>query len=105
MNEAHIVGLLSLLTYAVAIAAGIVAARYVNRLVSFLLMLQVYQIGLFIMVLITNGDFRPMLLLPGIMIWAPVSPGGLVPPLIFLLVALLAHRRRRNGNLPPVETA
>jgi hypothetical protein len=100
MHEFHTVALLSFLSYAVAVTAGIFASRYVNRLVNVLLMLQVYQWGMVVMIFVTNGVFRPILLVPGIFIWAALSPAGLIPPLLFLAVAILANHRCVQAQTP-----
>ena len=42
----------------------------------------------------TSGEFRLRFLLPGIFVWASVSARALIPPLLFALVAMLAHHRR-----------
>jgi hypothetical protein len=57
-------------------------------------MLELYQVGFFLYILATNARFVPGILIPGIMIWMPVSAGGIIVALILGLVALVTHRRR-----------
>jgi hypothetical protein len=76
------------------ITIGIIGGKYLGRLVNFFLMLEVYQVGLLILRWGMSGDVRWLFLLPGIFVWAPVSAGGLIVALVYLLVAILAHYRR-----------
>ncbi len=70
--------------------SGILSRKNWRRLISFSIMLELYQVGLFIIVLAANGNVRPALLIPGIFVWAPVSTGSLLVPLILALVAILS---------------
>ncbi|HYR83463.1 MAG TPA: hypothetical protein VE422_05230 [Terriglobia bacterium] len=83
------------LWYLSIIVGGVFIARRFGRLVSVAFMIEIYQVGLLIFGLITTGYLWPALLipgvgvLPGIGIYSGISAGGLIPPLLFLLVAML----------------
>lgn len=72
-----------------------VAGKYLGRLANFLLVTMVYQTTLAALVLHDTGEFRPQLLILGLFLFAFVSAGGLIPPLIFALVAVVSHAFRK----------
>jgi hypothetical protein len=82
------------------IAGGIIGSRYLRLGVNFLLMMAVFNFGLTCIGLM-NGHFEPLMLIPGACIFphvgrfSGVSPGGLVYPPLFLLIAIIARRLRR----------
>jgi hypothetical protein len=92
MRLAHVV--FYLLVWGLPLTFGVIWGRHWGRPINFLIMLELYQVGLFIYILATNARFRPEILIPGIMIWAPVSAGGFLVALILALIAVLMHRRR-----------
>lgn len=77
---------------------GILAGKYVNRVLNFCLMLTVYQLALVFLAFGASGVFRPQLLIPTVFIWPPLSLGQFIPPLVFLLFAQLAHGFRFSLN-------
>ncbi len=87
------------LFYLSIIAVGVLVGRHFGRLVGFGFMIEMYQVGILMIVLISTGTFRPVLLIPGVGVlpgigrFSGVSAGGLVPPLVFLLVAMLVSKR------------
>ena len=83
-----------LLLFILPISIGIIAGRRINRLLNFCLMLVVHQLALVFLAFGTSGVFRPRLLLAIIFVWPPLSLGQFVPPLLFLLVAIVVYRRR-----------
>jgi hypothetical protein len=83
-----------LVIYVLPVLAGILAGRYVGRVANFCTMLAVFQIGLFILASADSGELRPRLLIPVIFLWPPLSPGQLIPPLLFVLVAIVLYRVR-----------
>ena len=83
-----------LLLFILPISIGILAGRRINRLVNFCLMLVIYQLALVILAFGATGEFRPRLLIPIIFIWPPLSLGQFIPPLLFLLVAIVVYRLR-----------
>ena len=83
-----------LLLFILPISIGILAGKYVNRLVNFCLMLVVYQFMLVILAFGATGEFRPRLLIPIIFVFPPLSLGQFIPPLVFLLVAIMVYRLR-----------
>jgi len=83
-----------LIIYVLPVLAGIVAGKYVGRLANFCIMLAVFQLGLFILASANSGELRPRFLAPVIFIWPPISAGQLIPPLVFVLVALIVYRVR-----------
>ena len=82
-------GIAELLIFVVPVSAGILAGRYLRRLANFCLMIVVFYIGSVMLAFFGSGEFRPLSFLAGIF----VSAGSLIPPLIFILVARMAHRR------------
>jgi hypothetical protein len=82
-------------------AAGIIASKYLGRLANFLLMMAVFNFALTCNLLINTGHFSPLLMIPGVGIFphvgrfSGVSPGGLVYPPLFLLIAIVFNRRRQ----------
>jgi hypothetical protein len=61
-------------------------------------MIEMNQLGLLFLGVIKTGRVDPMLLIPGAGIlpkighYSGVSAGGLVPPLVFVLVAMFVRR-------------
>ena len=92
------VGIPELLIYGLPIAAGIVAGRHIGRLANFVLMVGLSLVAVMLLGIATTREFRPWLLIPGILIWAPLSAGGLIPPLVFILVARRVPRLRSEGK-------
>jgi hypothetical protein len=84
-----------LLFFALPVSAGILAGQYVGRFVNFCVMLAVFQINLFILAFVGNGEFRPRLLIPVIFVWPPLSAGQFIPPLVFAVVSMVVYRVRR----------
>ena len=86
------------------IAGGIIGSRYLGLGVNFLLMMALFNFGITCIGLIITGRFEPLLLIPGAGIFPHVgrfpgvSPGGLVYPPLFLLIAVLAKRLRNRGE-------
>ena len=81
-----------LLVYIVPITAGIVGGKYLTIVPTFCLMVGVlWDEGVLTMLAMT-GEFRPS----GFLLGMFVSPGGLVPLLIFLLVGLRVSKRRQS---------
>jgi hypothetical protein len=84
------------------VLGGLVGRRF-GRLIRLCLMIEMFQVGILIMMLIITGRFWPMALipgvgvLPGIGLYSGVSAGGLVPPLVFVLVAMMVPKRS-NGR-------
>lgn len=76
-----------------------VGHRY-GRLASFAVMIELMQITLFIMALSRTGRIEPMALVPGVGIlpgigrYSGISAGGLIFPLIFILVAMFSKKRQ-----------
>ena len=91
------------LWYSTIILVGVALARLYGRLVSFLAMIEMYQVGIFVLGWLITGQINFVLLIPGIGVlprigrYSGVSAGGLVPPLIFLLVAIVTPRERPRG--------
>jgi hypothetical protein len=83
------VGIPELLLYVVP------AGRYVGRLANFCIMLILFQLDLALLNFLSSGEFHPRLLIPIIFLWPPLSLGQFVPPLVFLLVAMIVYRHRR----------
>lgn len=84
------------------IAGGIIGSRCLGVGLNFLLMMALFNFGLTCITLM-NGHFEPLLLIPGAGIFphvgylSGVSPGGLVYPPLFLLIAVLVKRRRKQA--------
>ena len=85
------------------IAGGIIGGRYLGLGVNFLLMMALFNFGLTCIGLM-NGRFEPLMLIPGAGIFphvgylSGVSPGGLVYPPLFLLIAVLTKRLRDRNK-------
>ena len=90
--------LLELFYVAIAVA-GVFVGRRFGRLASFGFMIEMYQVVITVIVLINTGYFRPLGLIPGVGVlpgigrYSGVSAGGLIPPLVFLLVAVFSRRK------------
>ena len=65
-----------LIIYVLPVLAGVLAGKYVGRLVNFCIMLAVFQVGLFILVSANSGELRPRFLVPVIFIWAADMRGA-----------------------------
>ena len=82
----------------IPISGGIIGSRYLGLGVNFLLMMALFNFGLTCIGLMITGHFEPLMLIPGAGIFphvgylSGVSPGGLVYPPLFLLIAVLAKR-------------
>jgi hypothetical protein len=87
---------IDVLIYFVPIAAGIIARRYVGRILTFAIMLELYQVVITAITL-GFGTFRPLHLVPGIFLIAPISLGSFIPPLVFLLATILFPVRTSAG--------
>ena len=63
-------------------------------------MIELYQVGIFVIIAINQGRFVPVVLIPGVAVlpgigfYSGVSAGGLIPPLVFILTAIMIPRRR-----------
>ena len=87
-----------LVVYALPLVAGVFAGKYVGRFANFCIMLAVFQVTLFIYASATSGELRPRLLVPIVFVWPPLSPGQFVPPLLFVLVAIIVYRFRHAAR-------
>ena len=82
------------------VIAGIIAGKRLGRFTSWLLMMFVFQALLVMFIFLNTGLFQPVVFIPGVAIlpgigrYSGVSPGGLVYPLIFILVAIRTSRGR-----------
>jgi len=83
-----------LIIYVPPVLAGVLAGKYVGRLVNFCIMLAVFQVGLFILGSGNSGEFRPFLLIPVIFVWPPLSAGQFIQPLVFILASIVVYRLR-----------
>ena len=72
--------------------AGIVGGKYFGKVANVCFIVAVFYIGSVLLAFYGSGEFRPVSFLGGIF----VSAGSLVPPLVFILVARLAHHYRRR---------
>src|SRR5215467_3818894 len=90
-----------LIIYVLPVLACVLAGKYVGRFVNFCIMLAVFQIGLFILASTNSGELRPRFLVPVIFIWPPISAGQFVPPLLFVVVAIIVYAQ--NKGLPRVK--
>ena len=77
--------------------AGIVGDRYFGfgKIANALLNIGVFYVGGVLLAYHNRGKFIPLLFLQAIF----VSAGSLVPPLVFILVAIVAYRLRRFAIL------
>jgi hypothetical protein len=87
-----------LILFALPVLAGILAGKYAGRFANFCIMLAVFQVSLFILASANSGEFRARLLIPVIFVWPPLSAGQFVPPLLFVLVAIVVYRVRHAGR-------
>ena len=97
--------LLLLLFLILPISAGVIGSRRFGRIANFFLMMFVFQVGLTTFVFFrAPARFQLIqlaLLIPGVGIlprigrFSGISPGGLVYPLIFALLAIVLNIRRR----------
>jgi hypothetical protein len=83
-----------LLIYAMPVLVGVIAGKYLGRIANFSLMLAVFQLDLALLDFLSNGTFHARLLIPIIFVWPPLSLGQFVPPLVFLLAAMIVYRLR-----------
>ena len=87
-----------LVIYVLPVLAGVLAGKYVARLANFCIMLAVFQMGLFIVASANSGELRPRFLMPVVFVWPPLSLGQFVPPLLFVVVALIVYRVRHAAR-------
>ena len=84
--------------YVLIITGGVIVGRRFGRLASLAVMIEMDQLGLLFLGAIKTGRVDPILLIPGAGIlpkigyYSGVSAGGLVPPLVFVLVAMFVRR-------------
>jgi hypothetical protein len=76
--------------------AGILGGRYLGNIGNACLVIAVFYIGSVLLAFYGTGEFRPVSFLGGVF----VSPGDLVPPLVFILVARLAYRHEQERVRP-----
>ena len=71
-----------------------IGSRYflIGKLANALLVIGVFYVGGVLMAYHNQGKFIPLLFLQG----SFVSAGSLVPPLVFILVAIVAYRFRQR---------
>jgi len=91
-------GIPELLVFVLPILAGILAGKYLGRVVNFCVMLAVFQVCLFILASVDSGELRFQLLIPMIFLWPPLSVGQFIPPLLFVLVSIIVYRVRSAGR-------
>jgi hypothetical protein len=78
-------GTYALLTYYVLpIIVGMSVGRRLSRPLNFGLMVAVWYVGSAILVAFTRDQYRPLDVLPALFLF----PGGLIPVLTFVLIAL-----------------
>src|SRR5262249_55378705 len=77
--------------------AGIVGDKYlhVRKIANALLIIAVFWLGGVLLAYEGRKQFMPLSVLTGIFI----SPGFVVPPLVFILVAIVAYRLRRHWQV------
>src|SRR6266481_9780890 len=63
---------------------GIVGGKYLGNVANTFLVIAVFYIGSVLLAFYGTGEFRPVYFLQGIF----VSAGSLVPPMVFILVAI-----------------
>ena len=73
-----------ILYYVLPIIVGMSVGRRVSRPLNFALMVAVWYVGSETLAAFTHPEYRPMDILPALFLF----PGGLVPILTFLLIAL-----------------
>ena len=84
--------------YVLIITGGVIVGRRFGRLASLAVMIEMDQLGLLFLGAIKTGRVDPLLLIPGAGIlpkigyYSGMSAGGLVPPLVFVLVAVFVRR-------------
>src|SRR6267378_8349941 len=99
-----------LLLVLLPIAGGIIGSRYLGRVANFFLMMALFNFGLTCFGLMITGNFQPLMLIPGAGIFpgvgrfSGITPGGLVYPPLFLLIAIFAHKRRQARRNDPLDT-
>ena len=74
----------------------VIGSRYflIGKLLNALLIIAVFYIGGLLLAFLNRGKFIPLLFLQAIF----VSAGSLVPPLVFILVSIVAYRLRRSAT-------
>ena len=89
--------------YILTITGGVIVGRRYGRLLSVVVMIEMNQLGLLLLVAVKIGHVDPVLLIPGAGIlpkigyYSGVSAGGLIPPLVFVLVAMFVQRADREA--------
>ncbi len=89
--------------YILTITGGVIVGRRYGRLLSVVVMIEMNQLGLLLFVAVKIGHVDPVLLIPGAGIlpeigyYSGVSAGGLIPPLVFVLAAMLVQRADREA--------
>src|SRR5207237_4040266 len=73
-----------------------IGSRYflISKLANALLIIGVFYVGGVLLAYYNQGKFIPFLFLQA----SFVSAGSLVPPLVFILIAIVAHRLRRFAS-------
>jgi hypothetical protein len=88
--------------YLYIILIGITVGRYFGRWVSLIVMLEMFQVGIVALSFANTGRVNPVGLIPGVGVlprigrYSGVSPGGLIPPLVFILVSIFIKRRQNQ---------
>jgi hypothetical protein len=85
--------------YLYIVLIGIIIGRHFGRWISLIVMLELFQLGIVALVFANTGRVNPIGLIPGVGVlprigrYSGVSPGGLIPPLVFILVSIFIKRR------------
>jgi len=76
--------------------SGIIGGKYLGEIANTCLVIEVSYVGTVLLAFYASGELHPVFFLQHIF----VSVGSVIPPLVFILAAILAYNWRQRGAAP-----